>query len=584
MKRISIPLILIFMFIPFIVNAETLSVTDCNNNKLNTTIPSNLKGLAKIIAQNAYLDNGKSEYVSSCEGVKFNDISSDTNGKGIYEIASTKNDAYPIYYYRGAVDNNNIKFGGFCWKAIRTTETGGVKMIYNGKPDSNGNCTNTTGESTQISTSTFNNYDNSLAYVGYMYGTVYQYRSKHSSNINSSYIYGKDVTYSGGTYTLTNTKASTGTWSNDYDTLNNHHYTCYSTETTCSNVYYIYYTNSSYAYYITLKDGKKIEDALDDMFNNTNDSVAKSKIDTWYNTNLSSYTNYLEDTIYCNDISVGEINGWNPNGGDTKEVLSFSSYTRTETNYRPSLTCSRKLDQFTVSSSKGNGKLTYPVGLITTDEIMYAGGKFNTGNSSYYLNTNQDYWSLTPVDFNISSSARNIELYSSGSTNTNSVVTEGGLRPVISLKSPVLVEFGDGTKTNPYIINYNHSIFVEDNKQTKNISFNIEDISSVEVGKTVTFKIVPIDGYVLDHLVLLDINNNEVSFTSSGNENEYSFIMPETNVTIRTFYNKEVNTNNNIITNTITGITIIGLLIVFIIGIYIYFVIRKRYKQISIEN
>ena len=149
MRKI-IPLILLIMFIPFIVKAEPLSVTDCDNNALYTTIPSNLKGLAKIMAKNAYLDNGKSEYVNSCSGVKFNAISSNTNGKGIYEIASTKNDEYPIYYYRGAVDNNNVKFAGFCWKAIRTTDTGGVKMIYNGMPDASGNCTNTTGESTQI--------------------------------------------------------------------------------------------------------------------------------------------------------------------------------------------------------------------------------------------------------------------------------------------------------------------------------------------------------------------------------------------------------------------------------------------------
>ena len=65
MKKLILPIILFVMFIPFAVNAEPLSVTDCDNNTLSTTVSSNLKGLAKIMAKNAYLDNGKSEYVSS---------------------------------------------------------------------------------------------------------------------------------------------------------------------------------------------------------------------------------------------------------------------------------------------------------------------------------------------------------------------------------------------------------------------------------------------------------------------------------------------------------------------------------------
>ena len=56
-------------------------------------------------------------------------LESGTNG--IYVRNDTINDPYPIYYYRGAVDNNLI-FAGFCWKIVRTTETGGVKLIYNG--------------------------------------------------------------------------------------------------------------------------------------------------------------------------------------------------------------------------------------------------------------------------------------------------------------------------------------------------------------------------------------------------------------------------------------------------------------------
>ena len=66
--------------------------------------------------------------------IKFNQISSDTNGKGLYLLSSTKTNYYPIYYYRGNVTNNNVLFADYCWKIVRTTETGGVKLIYNGTP------------------------------------------------------------------------------------------------------------------------------------------------------------------------------------------------------------------------------------------------------------------------------------------------------------------------------------------------------------------------------------------------------------------------------------------------------------------
>ena len=432
-----------------------MAINHCPEGYECTKLPS----LYEIMANNSVLDDRASTYVSSFTGIDFSQISSDTNGKGIYEIASTKNNTYPIYYYRGAVDNNNVKFAGFCWKAIRTTDTGGVKIIYNGTPDGSGNCTNTTGTDTQIGTRAFSSNSSSPADVGYMYGTRYPYSIKSSSNLATAYKYGADVTYSGGTYTLTNTMTSTGTWSTDYNTLNNNHYTCFSTGTTCTSVYYVYYTSKSTgAYYITLTNGKKVEDAIDEMFNgsnvNANNSTSKTTIDNWYNSNLTSYTSYIEDTVYCNDRSIGELNGWDPDGGDTTIFIRFSPYTRAWTSHVPSLTCSRTLDRFTVSSSKGNGKLTYPVGLITLDEIMYAGGKSSTNNSTYYLYTNQPYWALSPYNFN-NIIACEIHVGSTGSINYNNVNTTYGLRPVVSLdssNSSTAVASGDGTQTNPYII------------------------------------------------------------------------------------------------------------------------------------
>ena len=108
---------------------------------------------------------------------------------GIYTTTAT-NGNVPVYYYRGDADkvNNNIIFNNMCWKIIRTTETGGVKLIYNGV-SSNGKCETQTGDSTQIGTSKYNENYNDNAYVGYMYGTAGSntYASTHA-NTNESTI------------------------------------------------------------------------------------------------------------------------------------------------------------------------------------------------------------------------------------------------------------------------------------------------------------------------------------------------------------------------------------------------------------
>ena len=155
-----------------------------------TTIKKNInKTLINTIKGEAALDNIASEFVTSSSGIDFSQISSDTNGKGLYILHGTENNPNPIMYYRGAVKSNNVKFANFCWKIVRTTETGGVKLIYNGSPDSNGQCTNTTGSSTVIQNSAFNTNLNDNAYVGYMYGTSESstYEETHK-NTNDSTI------------------------------------------------------------------------------------------------------------------------------------------------------------------------------------------------------------------------------------------------------------------------------------------------------------------------------------------------------------------------------------------------------------
>ena len=117
----------------------------------------------------------------------------------------------------------------------------------------------------------------------------------------------------------------------------------------------------------------------------------------------------------------------------------------------PIITCNKN-DAFTVNeSSTGNGKLTYPIGLITSDEMTMAGGKGGTQNSTYYLYTNKIYWSASPNRVQ-SSSARVWLVDSTGELEVTYVYSSKGVRGVISLKYGTRISSGTGTIADPFII------------------------------------------------------------------------------------------------------------------------------------
>ena len=145
-----------------------------------------------------------------------------------------------------------------------------------------------------------NNLYNSPAYVGYMWGTVYPYSN---SNWTSNAKFGSGFTWDGTNYKLTDAIVTTP---ND-----THHYSCNSTdaEATCTSIRYVYWLSGSRKYYITISDGKGIEEAIKDMQTNTTPSNAKTQIDTWYLSNMNTVTSKLEDTIWCHARSSGRYNG-----------------------------------------------------------------------------------------------------------------------------------------------------------------------------------------------------------------------------------------------------------------------------------
>ena len=186
---------------------------------------------------------------------------------------------------------------------------------------------------------------------------------------------------------------------------------------------------------------------------NTNKSDILKNLETWYTNNLTSYESKLADTIWCNDKStVSGGLGYGTNATD------YGAYNRLASTKQPTLKCPNdnnggKLSKFTVDDTKnGNGNLTYKIGLLTADEIAFAGSIAYTYNRSTYLQENTGttwWWSLSPVYF-FGGSAIVWCVYS-GYLNDYYVYYSGGLRPVISLISSTNVT-GDGTSENPYVV------------------------------------------------------------------------------------------------------------------------------------
>ena len=174
------------------------------------------------------------------------------------------------------------------------------------------------------------------------------------------------------------------------------------------------------------------------------------KLNSWYiSSGLSNYADKI-------DINAGFCNDRTPYSGTGigSAVTIYSAYTRLKTNKIPSFKCSNSSDLFTISSSnKGNKALQYPIGLITADEVAYAGGVAGTNNRYYYLYTGLDYWTISPYNFSSNGGAFVFVLNEDGDIDSWYYTNySNGVRPVINLKADVQISSGTGTSTDPYVI------------------------------------------------------------------------------------------------------------------------------------
>ena len=354
--------------------------------------------LSKILGEN-------NANVSEPQTTPGSAISADTEAV----LASTEDDYGTSYYFRGAVTNNFVEYANMCWRIVRITGNGSIKMVlynYNGLTSTN----NTPSSSTPCNVT-----GDTYAYARFEGDT---YKSKFNSSYNDNAYVGL-----------------------------------------------MYGTDGASSYV--------------EAHANTNASTILTNLNKWYTNVLSKQANFndsqLADTIWCNDKSVVTDTTFNPDGltlgtkygygtnknyySAIKRLVQASSWGTGGTG--PSLICPNdnnggKLSKFTVSDTTyGNGALSgyAKIGLLTVDEIAFAGGAYATTNSKYYLkgNANSGYWrALSPSGFGSGGAGVWIVNGKLSYPDVGGRVNNSGdVRPSLSLVSTTNVT-GEGTATNPY--------------------------------------------------------------------------------------------------------------------------------------
>ena len=172
---------------------------------------------------------------------------------------------------------------------------------------------------------------------------------------------------------------------------------------------------------------------------NTNSTIM-GVLETWYNNNLSNYADDIDINVgFCSDRNMGSGDSWSSLPSGNIYYAAYDRVAKTSSNVNPSYKCSNSSDL-----------LKIPVGLITVDETVYAGLAWSSNNSSNYLYTGQDYWTMSPNRFS-PGNAYVFRVWPNGLLVSDWVKNALGVRPVINLKADVKL-IGTGTTSDPYRI------------------------------------------------------------------------------------------------------------------------------------
>ena len=165
-------------------------------------------------------------------------------------------------------------------------------------------------------------------------------------------------------------------------------------------------------------------------------SEIKTAVENWYKTNIidkgfdgkvasGNYFCEQAKVVYNTDFTAG------------------SATVVTEDNYTPSFDCT--------TDGNGKGVVSGKVGLITVDEVLFAGGVM-ASSSNFYLKNGSIYWMMSPAGFRTSNDVANAwYVDDDGYINGTSVDNILDVRPVLSLSADTLVS-GSGTNSDPYIV------------------------------------------------------------------------------------------------------------------------------------
>ena len=165
-------------------------------------------------------------------------------------------------------------------------------------------------------------------------------------------------------------------------------------------------------------------------------SQAKTQLESWYQTNIGSKAdlakNVASGAYYCEQAKAKLEDSY------TSGNATMTTYNK----YTPDFKCS--------SDGNGKGVVSANVGLLSYDEVLYAGGYYGKSNNSYYLYNNTYFWTMSPAGF---ASGRSLvwDVYTSGNIDNYYVNGTYAVRAVLNLTDDTLAT-GSGTSSDPFVV------------------------------------------------------------------------------------------------------------------------------------
>ena len=174
------------------------------------------------------------------------------------------------------------------------------------------------------------------------------------------------------------------------------------------------------------------------------DSTDSTTLRGWYNNNLSSYESYIVNSKFCFDTTGGHATS----SGTNTSVFYYGSYQRIGVDaglYSPDFTCNAE----DVFEDK--------IGLLSSDEYVFAGGAFRTSNTTMFLNdfsSSYAWWTLSPAYYDSYLTTVGLFMVNANGSITdwpdgNTIKNAYAIRPVITVNGNLTIT-GSGTSTDPY--------------------------------------------------------------------------------------------------------------------------------------